>query len=150
MQVVPSIWPYPGITPSVSGKVRIPNLSDNPHVLKRHDHFCQINSISTPINVEQSLPPSYTLPIYKKRANSASYTKHSENVQLDPDNLLSPDMSTMFRDLLNQYDSLADPNITGDKLDELQQKFDELERLVVFKRPEDIDMSVEYINRHHF
>lgn len=59
-------------------------------------------------------------------------------------------MLTKFRDLLNQYDSLADPNITGDKLDELQQKFDELERLVVFKRPEDIDMSVEYINRHHF
>lgn len=127
MQVVPSIWPYPGIIPNVSSKVRIPNLSDDPHVLKRHEHFCQISPISTPINVE-------------------SYTKHSKNIQLDPDNLLSPDMSIKFHDLLNQYDSLFDPNITGDKLVELQQKFDELERLGVFKRREDIDVSVEYIN----
>jgi hypothetical protein len=31
-------------------------------------------------------------------------------------------------------------------LQELQAKFDELEKLGVFKRPEDVNISVEYLN----
>lgn len=38
------------------------------------------------------------------------------------------------------------PLYARDKLVELQQKFDELENLGVFRRPEDIDLSVEYLN----
>ena len=38
------------------------------------------------------------------------------------------------------------PQYARDKLVELQQKFDELETIGVFKRPEDIGISVEYLN----
>ena len=38
------------------------------------------------------------------------------------------------------------PQYARGKLVELQQKFDELEAMGVFKRPEDIGISVEYLN----
>ena len=38
------------------------------------------------------------------------------------------------------------PQYSKDKLVELQNKFDELEYKEVFRRPEDLEVSVEYIN----
>lgn len=38
------------------------------------------------------------------------------------------------------------PQYSRNRLVELQQKFDELEQLGVFNRPEDIGVSVEYLN----
>jgi hypothetical protein len=38
------------------------------------------------------------------------------------------------------------PQYARDQLQELQAKFDELEKLGVFKRPEDVNVSVEYLN----
>ena len=38
------------------------------------------------------------------------------------------------------------PQYSRDKLVELQQKFDELEQCQVFRRPEDIGITVEYLN----
>ncbi|VDI45490.1 Hypothetical predicted protein [Mytilus galloprovincialis] len=38
------------------------------------------------------------------------------------------------------------PQYSRNQLVELQQKFDELEAIGVFKRPEDIGVSVEYVN----
>ena len=39
------------------------------------------------------------------------------------------------------------PLYSRDKLVDLQTKFDELEALGVFARPEDVDITVEYLNR---
>ena len=38
------------------------------------------------------------------------------------------------------------PQYSRDKLVELQQKFDDLEKQGIFRRPEDIDVTVEYLN----
>ena len=38
------------------------------------------------------------------------------------------------------------PQYGRDKLNDLQQKFDDLERLGVFKRPEEVGVTVEYLN----
>ena len=38
------------------------------------------------------------------------------------------------------------PQYARNQLLELQQKFDEVEALAVFRHPEDIDISVEYLN----
>ena len=38
------------------------------------------------------------------------------------------------------------PQYSRDKLQDLQNKFDELEKLGVFKRPQDINVTVEYLN----
>ena len=95
---------------------------------------------------------------------------------LDPNNLLPHDIRAKFTSLSDEYDHIFDPNIKGyngaegpfearvdmgpveppqrnwlpqyarHQLLELQQKFDELETLGVFKRPEDINIPVEYLN----
>ena len=38
------------------------------------------------------------------------------------------------------------PQYARDKLIKLQEKFDHLEQLGVFRRPEDVDITVEYLN----
>ena len=35
------LWPHPDKVTTVGGKLRIPNLTPKPQVLKRHQHFCQ-------------------------------------------------------------------------------------------------------------
>ena len=105
-----------------------------------------------------------------------SCTTFSSAVRVDPNNLLQPDMQSSFRSLLSDFDSVFDPTIQGyngavgpfednvnmgpvepqrkgrllqyarNKLVNLQSNFDELEKLGVFKRPEDINVAMEYLN----
>ena len=104
-------------------------------------------------------------------------TPFSSAVSVDPDNLL-PDQSRLkFQQLLQEYDRVFDPQITGyngaagpiqvtvnigpvqppqrkgripqyssNQLVELQAMFDELEQAKVFRRPEDLGITVEYVN----
>ena len=172
------MWPLPSVLASVAGRIRIPNLSAEPHTLKRHEHFCQVDPLSTPCCDSPVPAPGPSSPVYDVRATKhSSVTKHSDAVRLDPDNLLPPSIQSQFRELLTRYDRVFDPAITGyngavgpfqarvnmgpveppqrkgrlplygrDKLTELQQKFDELENLGVFQRPEDLGITVEYLN----
>ena len=174
---VVDMWSPPCLITTVAGRVRIPNLSNRPYVLKRNEHFWQVNPVFCPSSQDQSPNPVDSFPYHKVCSVPVSESKYSQDVALDPDNLLPPDIKSNFRNLLIQYDSVFDPAITGyngafgplqakvnigpveppqrkgrlplysrDKLVELQQKFDELENLGVFRRPEDIDVSVEYLN----
>ena len=169
-----SLWPPPHIVSSVAGKIRVPNLSDQPHVLKRHEHFCQVRPVFTPDDIDNKTSP--VLPLASS-PNSPQLRSHSSNVHLDPDRQLSPDMTAKFRAILLDFDKVFDsqiecyngasgpfqatvnmgpveppqrkgrlPQYGRDKLVELQHKFDDLEKLGVFKRPEDINVSVEYLN----
>lgn len=42
------LWPTPAIISNVTGKIRIPNLSPQPHFLKRNEHFCQVRAVYAP------------------------------------------------------------------------------------------------------
>ena len=166
-------WPQPSLLYSVNGNLRIPNLTDEPLVLKRNEHFCKVRSTYIPdcdknTNSEMiaSNPP----------VNQIS-TPHSDLVRVDPDNILSAEMKEKFRILLKKYDDVFNPvfkgyngavgqlqakvnmgpvqppqrkgrvpNYSKTQLVSLQNKFDELEELGVFKRPEDVGITVEYLN----
>ena len=88
-------------------------------------------------------------------------------MQLDPDNQLPDPLCKQFRQVLQKFDSVFNPDIPGyngaaghieatvnvgpvqqsrNQLVELQDKFDELERAQVFQRPENIGLTVEYLN----
>ena len=174
-QLTPSLlWPSPSIVSSVAGKIRIPNLSSEPHFLKRNEHFCQVRPVFTPDDCNDNPTPSALPP---KPTVSQPRSTHSPNVCLDPDNLFPTNIRAKFTSLLTDYDHVFDPQIKGyngaagpfearvnmgpvqppqrkgrllqyarNQLQELQQKFDELESLGVFQRPEDIDIAVEYLN----
>jgi len=169
------LWPTPAVISSVAGKIRIPNLSPEPHFLKRNEHFCQVRAVYKPEARDDNsqlpvLPPPRPLVLQAS-------TKHSANVRLDPENLLPRAIRAKFTSLLDEYDHVFDPNIKGyngsvgpfearvnigpvespqrkdplpqyarHQLLELHQKFDELEALGVFRRPEDINVAVEYLN----
>ena len=105
------LWPTPAIISSVAGKIRIPNLSPEPHFLKRNEHFCQVRAVYAPETRDDNsqLP---VVPPPRPPVLQAS-TKHSANVRLDPDNLLPRDIRAKFTSLLDEYDHVFDPNIKG-------------------------------------
>jgi len=51
------LWPPPSIVSSVAGKIRIPNVSSEPHCLRRNEHFRQVCPVFTPDIVASALLP---------------------------------------------------------------------------------------------
>ena len=153
------LWPQPTMVSSIAGKIRIPNLTPEPYFLKRNEHFCQVHTVYTP-EEDTRLPVS---PPPRPPVHHTS-TNHSANVSLDPNNLLPQDIRAKFTSLLNDgaegpFEAKVNmspveppqrkgrlPQYAHHQLLELQQKFDELKALGVFKRPEDINIPVEYSN----
>lgn len=99
----------------------------------------------------------------------------SDAVRADPDSLLPVRTKSRFEELLHRYDNVFNPLFSGyngavgpleakvnldpvqhpqrkgqqfskDLLCNLQEMFNELKNIGVFKRPEDLGISVEYIN----
>ena len=171
-----TMWPTPDIVTSVAGKIRIPNLTDQPQVLKRHEHFCQVHSVSVPAETEP-FSSHCSSPTPRAQVDTKSKIVHSDFVHLDPDNTFPINVKAKFQDLMFQYNDVFNPKIEGyngssgpfqavvnmgpvqppqrkgripqysrDKLTELQKKFDDLEEVGVFVRPEDVDVAVEYLN----
>ncbi len=172
-------WPTPFVTRSIAGKLRIPNDTSEPLVLKRNEQFGQIRAVFCP----PSTPPITTTPIFttpqstKSNLPQSPGTFYSSAVSVDPDNILHPRDQANFRTLLEEFDDVFNPQFPGyngavgpfkavvnmgpvqppqrkgrlpfynhDKLQELQNKFDELEHAGVFAKPEDLGVSVEYLN----
>lgn len=165
------VWPQPDIVTSVGGKLRIPNKSNTPIVVKKHEQICQVLPVYSPNGESPSKEVvQNVIPIKPSM-------KHSDNVVLDPNNQLSHEMKAQFQTLHTVYDTVFDPVPQGynsgagpfkavvnmgpvlppqrkghmpqynhDKMVELQTKFDDLEKIGVFKRPEDLGIVVEYLN----
>lgn len=167
-------WPDPCILSSVAGKVRIPNLSDEPRLLRKNEHFCQVRPVyvhGIPKSDPRVCQPS------KRRSSTPISVRHSDAISLDPDGILSSDMRQEFDSLHSEFDEVFDPAFKGyngsagpfeavvnmgpvqppqrkgrlpmyarPSLVELQDKFDELESIGVFARPEDVGITVEYLN----
>ena len=89
----------------------LPNLTSEPHFLKRNKPFCQVHVVYTPEthSINAQLP---VLQLPKPPVHQTS-TKHSANVSLDPNNLLPHDIRAKFRSLLDEYNQIFDPNIKG-------------------------------------
>ena len=170
------MWPPPEVLDNVGGKIRILNATGEPKVLRRNEHFCQVHPVFTP--PADDIPKCTIAHITTPATKASTYdTQHSNTVQLDPNDILPPEVKTQFRSLLSDFDHVFDPNIKGyngavgqfeaivnmgpvqppqrkgripqygrDKLVELQQKFDELESIGIFKRPEEVGVVAEYLN----
>lgn len=90
-------WPKPSIVHSVAGKIRLPNLSSYPQSLKRNEHFVQASPVFEP---STSNEPAPVTPKAIPTKPAKCIGKHSDKVQLDPDNLLPQDIKSKFRTLL--------------------------------------------------
>ena len=166
-----SDWPPPSIIEAVSGKVRIPNNTDEPLSLRKNDHFCQVR-LTTDFPIDSNEDD-----IHLPKSHTPHVETHSDTVSIDPDNMLTESDRAKFQSLVQTYDDVFDSNIQGyngsmgsfeakinmgpvqppqrkgkvpqyarDKLVELQQKFDDLESQGVFARPEALGITAEYLN----
>ena len=156
-----STWLKPSILSSVDGKVRIPNHTSSPIVIKKNHHFGQLSEVFSP----ETSPAAVEIPsVSCVKSNYVSKaTRHSTSVCLDPNSILPARIYTEFESLHAHYDIVFDPNFPGynasagdfkavvnmgpvqppqrkgrlpqysrNKLTELQEHFDRLEVLGVF------------------
>ncbi|CAG2202552.1 unnamed protein product [Mytilus edulis] len=150
---------------SSNTRVRIVNNTSVPQFIQRNEHFCRVRLTTTRDNAPEA--PDNIRDI--KTTNYIDTTHTSQffkQVSVVPDNLLSPDLQTQFNELLRSYNGEIGPfeasvdmgpvqplqrkgrmlQYSKNNLVELQNKFDELECKGVFCKPEDVGISVEYIN----
>ena len=164
-------WLTPQVVESVGSKIRLVNASNEPQRIKRHDHICRALPIIPPENhpppsLEQqpSIKPQATRPfsddVTVDSDNLLSVQTRTKFHQL----LLKFD--SVFDPRISGYNGAAGPveatvnmgpvlppqrkgripQYSRNQLVELQSKFDELEEAGVFRRPEDIGITVEYLN----
>ena len=167
------IWPEPQVIEAVGSKIRLTNSSNEPKAISRHKHLSEILPTAdapSPTPNPAATPPS--LPV-----KPHSPPPFSSSVSLDPDKLLPDATRLEFQQLLQKYDRVFNPVITGyngaagpikatvnmgpvqppqrkgrvpqysrNNLVQLQAKFDELEQAQVFRHPEDLGITVEYLN----
>ena len=174
ISIGPRQWPSPTIINSVAGKIRIPNLTSEAVVLKRHEHFGQASTVYEPVN-DKTFQKS--LKCTKVRTSTVTPESTLSLLQIDPDNILPQDVRNEFHKLHEKHIQVFNTKFEGyngasgpfkahvnlgpvqppqrkgrvpqyakDKLVELQDKLDELESLGVIRRPEDVGVCVEYLN----
>ena len=165
------MWPNPQLITCAENTIRIPNLTSEPKTISKGDHFCQIvrtvsiepqeqctvvSKAHPTIKDDHSAylevvidPDNITPPEYKEKLqNICESYKHVFSPKLKGYNgrdgavkavvNMGPVMPPQRKGRLPMYNK--------DKLDLLQDKFDELEALNVIGKPEDVNVKVEYLN----
>ena len=171
-----SIWPEPQILEAVGAKVRLVNCSQERKLIGRYEHLSQIlpteetsSFTSTPSlpNLPQPVKPKSSLPF------SSSVSTDPDNILPEDlhvkfrqlfqtyDRIFDPDITGYNGDAgpilasvnigpvqppLPPQRKGRVPQYSRNQLVELQAKFDELERAQVFRRPEDLGVTAEYLN----
>ena len=169
----PQNWPPPTILEAVCRKTHIVNDSDEPKIIKKHDHFCRVRHTTEP-TLSQSLEAPT---VDQSSGKPVKSTFHSDLIKVDPDCILDTDIRSRFHDLHQNYDKVFNPQIakyngafgafeakvnmgptqppqrkgklpqySRNKLVKLQQRCDDLEGQGVFKRPDDLGITAEYLN----
>ena len=169
---VSQLWPQPTMVTSVVGRRRIPNLTPEPYFLKWNEHFCQVNAVYTPEEDAQLPVLSPPRPPVHQTSTGHSANVSLDPYNLLPQDIRAKFTSLLdeydyicdpnikgykgaegpFKAKVNMG-TVEPPQRKGrlpqyahHQLLELQQKFDELKAMGVFKRPEDINIPVEYLN----
>ena len=164
-------WPCPTVTQLVAGKIRIPNLSVSPVHIRQHGHLCKIYSVTSPNTEPVHLPSELSVPPAPTPYAHVGAARIDPDGILPPSirsqfTDLMDEYSSVFEPSFPGYNGAKGP-IKGvvnigpvqppqrpgrvpqyerSRLNELQTKFDELEALGVFRKPEDVGVVVEHVN----
>lgn len=164
-------WPSPTILEAVSGKIRILNNTSKPQPLRKNEHFCQVRATkelsfsvvnehvpSVKQNTNCSSFHSDTVKLDPDNILSDAYRAKFRDSLKEFDDVFNPTL-TGYNGALGKFEATINmgpvqppqrkgrvPQYSRDKLVELQQKFDELETQGVFCRPEEINITAEYLN----
>ena len=171
--VYQKVWPEPAVIRNVGEKIRIPNNTGEPIILKRNQHFGQALLTSCPNSTNDPIIDSKPL----INVQPSPHVGVSQ-IKVDPDHMLPDtivnDFHSTHEQLSKAFDSSSRhpyngasgpfkhvinmgstqppprrgriPQYSRDKLEDLQLEFDRLTERGVFSRPEDLGISVEYVN----
>ena len=102
-------WPPPMISRVIQGTVRIPNDGAELIHLSKSEHFARIRRVVSPATLHALQDTPYvppTAPVY----SVIGPVKHSANVIVDPDKLMTPAERNDFQRLLSLYDNVFNKN----------------------------------------
>ncbi len=164
-------WPPPQEIVSVGRTLRIVNNSGEPILLRRHDHVGQIRPLTTVADkppVSETTQPAPPPP--KSDRHSSRAVVDPDHILSEADRVrfhdLHNEFDRVFDPKISKYNGASGkiqahvnmgptlppqrkarlPHYNHDMLQVLQQKFDELESVGVFAKPEDVRIPVEYLN----
>ena len=163
-------WLQCGIYKNESGLISIENVSKSPVVVKRHEQLCQIRPVGFISQKDASCPPAKCVYNDVDKDRSVDVIVDPANV-LSEDirqgfcnahrrfcSVFSSSIgcyngkSGEFKYKINMSSSLPPqrkgrvPLYNRSNLEELQSKFDELHAQGVLVRPEDVNVSAEYVS----
>ena len=167
-------WPSPFLVASIAGKIRIPNDTDHPLTIKKNSHIGQVCAVYTPstspplldsCSVTQSLKctqpralHSSSIKLDPSNILSVDMRNQFSNLHTEFDQVFNPNFPGYngavgpIEAVVNMGPTLPPqrkgrlPQYARNKLEELQDKFDELEKAGVFVKPEDHNIVAEYLN----
>jgi hypothetical protein len=113
----------------VARRLRIPNLTPDPLVIKRNAHLCKVYAVFNPkeeecetvpnigiVGVENTPSPQHTVhsnSVGVENTPSPQHTVHSSSVSVDPDNIFPSELKHDFTTLLREYDEVFSPMFPG-------------------------------------
>ena len=170
------LWPNPQVITCADNTIRIPNLSSTPLAIRKDDHLCQIvRTVSVDeseyikneqVSSEIKHPPMIhdnhlaykDVVIDPDNITPPEYREKFESICDSYSHVFSPKIKGYngrdgaVKAVVNMGPVLPPqrkgrvPMYNKDKLNLLQSKFDELEELGMFAKPENVNVSVEYLN----
>ena len=167
-------WPPPQQIQSVDHAVSVSNTTDSPILLKSGEQLCQVRHI-LPVEASASTSPLTTCSaaspspatckpfsprviLDPDRCLDQVTSDKFEALNLEFDDVFNPSISK-YNGASGKIEAVVNigptlppqregrlPQYNRNTLDELQDKFDELEAAGVFAKPEQVNVHVEYLN----
>ena len=105
-------WPKIQLTSIIVGQIQVLNDTNDPILLKKNDHFCQISTtkFADPSDPQRQTDVQPSQPPTPQQLISGSSPSSAE-ISIDPQNQVSSDWHDKFRNLHLQYDTLFHPSI---------------------------------------
>ena len=168
-----SAWPRPQNISSVDHAVRVPSTTNSPILLKKGEQLCQIRPIvNTDSMVSCATPATSPAPSSQRARKPFSKNVTDDPGHCLPDTIrnqfhsLHLEYDDVFNPAVFKYNGASGkieafvnigptlppqrkgrlPQYNRSTLEELQDKFDELESAGVFAKPEQVNVQVEYLN----
>ena len=164
-------WPTPSILEAVSGKICVLNDTPVPRALRRNEHFCQVRA-TTELDLTA---PCEQVPVITRNCMSVSQHSEAVKIDPDSmipesyrtkfhnlvktyNEVFSPELPG-YNGAFGKFEATINmgpvqppqrkgrvPQYSHNNLEELQQKFDELEKQGVFCTPDKKNVTAEYLN----